>query len=146
MTAPVYILGGTQSDFSLNWTRDNKSLFDLFSDTVLKALEKTGLDPKDVDVGHVGNFVAELFTGQGMLGGYFGHVHPDFSGMPASRHEGACASGSLAILAAMSDIQSGRYDLACVAGIEMMRNVHGDQAAKNLGAAAWVPVDNPSPY
>ena len=138
MTAPVYILGGTQSDFSLNWTRDNKSLFDLFSDTVLKALEKTGLDPKDVDVGHVGNFVAELFTGQGMLGGYFGHVHLDFSGMPASRHEGACASGSLAILAAMSDIQSGRYDLACVAGIEMMRNVHGDQAAKNLGAAAWV--------
>ena len=89
-------------------------------------------------MGHVGNFVAELFTGQGMLGGYFGHVHPDFSGMPSSRHEGACASGSLAILAAMADIESGRYETACVVGVELMRNVPGSIAAKNLGAAAWV--------
>ncbi|MFN3214833.1 MAG: acetyl-CoA acetyltransferase [Henriciella sp.] len=137
MSNAVYILGGVQTDFSSNWTRNNKSLFDLFSDTVLKALEATDLDAKDVDVGHVGNFVAELFTGQGMLGGFFGHVHPDFSGMPASRHEGACASGSLATMAAMADIESGRYGLACVAGIELMRNVDGDLAADHLGAAAW---------
>jgi acetyl-CoA C-acetyltransferase len=138
MSQKVYILGGAQSDFSKNWSRENKSLFDLFSETVLEGLENAQLDPGDVQVGHVGNFVAELFTGQGMLGGYFGHVHPDFSGMPASRHEGACASGSLAILAAMSDIESERYDLVCVAGIELMRNVPGEEAAKNLGAAAWV--------
>jgi len=138
MTGKVYILGGAQTDFSLNWSRNNKSLFDLFSAAVLSGLEDTRLEPKDIEVGHVGNFVAELFTGQGMLGGYFGHVHPDFSGMPAARHEGACASGSLAILAAMADIESGRYDTACVAGVELMRNVPGEVAAKNLGAAAWV--------
>lgn len=138
MSEKIYILGGAQTDFSKNWSRDNKSLFDLFSTTVLDGLEDTGLDPKDIEVGHVGNFVAELFTGQGMLGGYFGHVHPDFSGMPAARHEGACASGSLAALAAMADLESGRYDLACVAGIELMKNVPGQKAAENLGAAAWV--------
>ena len=137
MTKPIYILGGTQTDFSKNWTRDNRTLFDLFSETVLSALENSKLDPKDIDVGHVGNFVAELFAGQGMLGGFFGHVHPDFAGMPASRHEGACASGSLATLAAMADIESGRYDLACVVGIELMRNVPGEVAADHLGAAAW---------
>ncbi len=137
MTEPVYILGGVQTDFSKNWTRDNRTLFDLFSETVFAGLEASKLEPKDVDVGHVGNFVAELFAGQGMLGGYFGHIHPDFSGMPAARHEGACASGSLAILAAMADIESGRYDLACVVGIELMRNVPGDIAADHLGAAAW---------
>ncbi len=137
MSETIYILGGTQTDFSKNWTRDNRTLFDLFSDTVLAGLEAARIEPKDVEVGHVGNFVAELFTGQGMLGGYFGHVHPDFSGMPASRHEGACASGSLAMLAAMADIESGRYDLACVVGLELMRNVPGDLAADHLGAAAW---------
>ena len=42
------------------------------------------------------------------------------------------------MLAAMRDIESGHYDLACVAGIELMRNVHGDIAANNLGAACWV--------
>ena len=138
MSQKIYILGGAQTDFSKNWSRDNKSLFDLFSASVLDGLEDAGLDAKEVEVGHVGNFVAELFTGQGMLGGYFGHVHPEFSGMPASRHEGACASGSLAALAAMADLESGRYGLACVAGIEMMKNVPGQKAAENLGAAAWV--------
>lgn len=134
----IYILGGSQTDFSQNWVRSNRSLYDLFSHAVLAGLEDAKLEPKDIEVGHVGNFVAELFAGQGMLGGFFGHVHPDFSGMPASRHEGACASGSLAILAAMADLESGRYQTACVAGVEMMRNVSGEIAAQNLGAAAWV--------
>lgn len=138
MTKSIYILGGHQTDFSMNWAKNGLSLFDLFSDSILRALEKSKLEAKDIEVGHVGNFVAELFAGQGMLGGFFGHVHPDFSGMPASRHEGACASGSLAILAAMADLESGRYDLACVAGVELMRNVSGQQAADNLGAAIYV--------
>lgn len=138
MSGKVYVLGGHQTDFAQNWTREDLDLFDLFSRTVREGLAKTRLDPKDIEVGHVGNFVAELFTGQGMLGGFFGHVHKDFSGMPASRHEGACASGSLAILGAMTDIESGRYDLACVAGVELMRNVSGQQAADNLGAAIYV--------
>ncbi|GGX70300.1 acetyl-CoA acetyltransferase [Litorimonas cladophorae] len=138
MGKKIYILGGAQTDFSENWSRSNKSLFDLFSSAVLSGLDDADLEPKDIEVGHVGNFVAELFTGQGMLGGYFGHVHPDFSGLPSSRHEGACASGSLAILAAMRDIESGHYKTACVVGVELMRNVPGAIAAKNLGAAAWV--------
>ncbi|WP_372783347.1 acetyl-CoA acetyltransferase [Litorivivens sp.] len=134
----VFILGGAQTDFGRNWTRDDKTLFDLFATAVNSGLDACQLEAREVQVGHVGNFVAELFTGQGMLGGFFGHVHPDFAGMPASRHEGACASGSLAMLAAMRDIESGHYDLACVAGVELMRNVHGDTAAANLGAACWV--------
>lgn len=133
----IYVLGGAQTDFAENWTRAKRSLFDLFSHGVLAALEDANVDAADIQVGHVGNFVAELFTHQGMLGGFFGHVHKDFSGMPASRHEGACASGSLAILAAMADLESGRYQTACVAGVELMRNVSGEIAAQNLGAAAW---------
>jgi acetyl-CoA C-acetyltransferase len=138
MKQKIYLIGGAQTDFSENWSRSNKSIFDLFSDAVLAALQNANLEPGDIDVGHVGNFVGELFTGQGMLGGYFGHVHPEFSGMPASRHEGACASGSLAALAAMADLESGRYETACVAGIELMRNVPGEVATQYLGAAAWV--------
>ncbi len=137
MAGPVYILGGTQTDFASNWAREDKSLFDLFAHTVREALEICRLDASEVEVGHVGNFVAELFAGQGLLGGFFAHADPGFSGMPSGRHEGACASGSLAALAAMADIESGRYGLACVAGIELMRNVSGKLAADHLGAAAW---------
>ena len=60
--------------------------------------------------------------------------------MPASRHEAACASGSLAVLAAAADIDSGRYGTAMVLGMEMMRNVPGvtaafrDEMATNFGS------------
>jgi acetyl-CoA C-acetyltransferase len=43
----------------------------------------------------------------------------------------------MAILAAMADIEAGRYGVAAVLGIELMRNVSGQTAAEYLGAAAW---------
>jgi acetyl-CoA C-acetyltransferase len=66
----------------------------------------------------------------------FAAAHPDLAGVPAGRHEGACASGSLALLAAMADLESGRYGLAAVVGIEQMRNVPGEQAAQYIGGPA----------
>ncbi len=133
----VYILGGWQSDFRRNWAREGMEIADGFAETLTGGLEATGLEPGDIDVGHVGNFVGDLFAGQGMLGGFFALSDQRFDGMPASRHEGACASGSLAILAAMADIESGRYGTAAVLGLELMRNVPGQTAAEHLGAAAW---------
>jgi acetyl-CoA C-acetyltransferase len=134
----VYILGGWQSDFAANWAREGKELGDAFVETVHAGLDAAQLDPSEIECGHVGNFVGELFAGQGLLGGFFGLAHPDFDGMPTSRHEGACASGSLAILAAAAEIEAKRYDLACVIGLEMMRNVPGRKAAEYLGAACYV--------
>ena len=133
----TYILGGWQSDFSQVWSRQGIELADAFSEGVNQALAATALDATDIETGHVGNFVGELFAGQGLLGGFFGLADPAFDGMPAARHEAACASGSVALLAATAEIEAGRYDLACVVGIEQMRNVPGKMAAEHLGAAAW---------
>lgn len=138
MASDIFILGGYQTDFARNYSRDGLTIFDLLKDGVEGAFASAEIDPEDIEVAHVGNFVGELFTGQGMLGGFLGHVHPDLAGIPASRHEGACASGSLAILAAMADIEAGRYDCALVLGIEYMRNVPGKIAGDHLGAAVWV--------
>ncbi|GGH07516.1 acetyl-CoA acetyltransferase [Glycocaulis albus] len=137
MTAPVFILGGSQSDFSANWTRGGKSLFDLIEETTRAALDDVRMDAAEIDAVHVGNFAGELFCGQGMLGGFMGHIDPGFEGKPTSRHEAACASGSMAILAAMSDILAGHYGTIAVVGVEMMRNVPGETAAQHLGSAAW---------
>jgi acetyl-CoA C-acetyltransferase len=134
----VYILGGWQSDFSVNWARQGMSLTDAFAQAVGEGLAAVDLDPGDLETGHVGNFAGELFAGQGLLGGFFGQVHPALDGLPTARHEAACASGSVAILAATAEIEAGRYDLACVVGIEQMRNVPGQTAAEHLGSAAWV--------
>ena len=136
MQQEVYVLGGFQTDFAQNWQRSGLELFDVFRSTVLQGLTAAQLAPDDVDVAHIGNFAAELFCGQGHLGGFFAASDPAFSGIPSGRHEGACASGSLAALAAAANIEAGRYGLAAVIGIEQMRNVPGAQAAANIGGPA----------
>jgi acetyl-CoA C-acetyltransferase len=135
--ADTYIIGGYQTDFARNWNREGKELVDLFGEALDGALEDSGLQPGDLDVAHVGNFVAELFAGQGLIGGFFAQRYPELSGLPTSRHEAACASGSMAILAAMRDIEAGHYGTACVLGIELMRNVDGQTGAEHLGSACW---------
>jgi acetyl-CoA C-acetyltransferase len=136
MTTRVYLLGGYQTDFADNWARNGMEIADMMRHTVLQGLAETKLEPQDVEVAHIGNFAAELFCNQGHLGGLFAACDPEFAGLPASRHEGACASGSLAMLAASADIEAGRYGLAAVVGIEQMRNVPGEQAAQYIGGPA----------
>ena len=138
MTKPeIFVLGGAQTDFSANYDREGRGMYDLFADAVTGALEETGVAASEIETAHVGNFVGELFAGQGQLGGFFGHVHADLAGVPAARHEAACASGSIALLAAGAELEAERYDVALVVGLELMRNVPGQTAAEYLGAAAW---------
>lgn len=134
----VYILGGSQTDFARNWAREGLEISDMFADSLCEAIANASIEPAEIEVGHVGNFVGELFTGQGLLGGFFGQVYPELSGIPTSRHEAACASGSIAILSAMREIEAGHYDTACVLGLELMRNVNGKTGAEYLGAARWM--------
>src|SRR5512145_781504 len=133
----VYVLGGYQTDFARNWTKENKHFSALMREGVLGALEACQIAPEEVQSAHVGNFAAELYCMQGHLGAFFTEVDPKFSGLPTSRHEAACASGSIALLAAGAEIEAGRYDLQAVVGIEQMKTVSAAKGGSYLGTAAW---------
>ena len=141
MALPVYVLGGYQTDFARNWTKENKHIVAMLREAVTGGLEATGLEPKDVEVAHVGNFAAELYCMQGHLGAFLIDVDPAFSGLPTSRHEAACASGSIAILAASAEIEAGRYDCALVVGVEQMKTVDPKTGGDYLGTAAWYEIE-----
>ncbi|MER5888187.1 acetyl-CoA acetyltransferase [Streptomyces sp. NPDC001941] len=134
----VWVLGGHQTDFARNWARAGLGWSDLVGEVVQGTLDDCGVAAEDVDVVHVGNAFGQLFTGQGQLGGMPATVDEGLWGLPASRHEAACASGGIAVLSAMADIEAGRYDCALVIGVELEKTVPGDEAARHLGAAAWV--------
>ena len=134
----TWVAGGYQTDFARNWSRDGLGFAELVDDVVAHTLDDARIAPADVGVIHVGNAFGQLFTGQGQLGGMPATVRPDLWEVPASRHEAACASGGVALLAALADLESGRYDCALVLGVELERTVPGDEAARHLGAAAWV--------
>ncbi len=138
MSSPVYVLGGSQTDFAQRAGDGPEALYDLLAKASSEALDDAGVAAEDIEVGHVGNLAGELFCGQAQLGGMLASLDPAFAMLPTSRHEAACASGSIAVLAAMADLESGRYDVALVIGAEVMRNVSSKQAAEHLGSAAWV--------
>src|ERR1700757_4220988 len=134
----VWLLGGYQTDFARNFTREGLDFADLTTEVVHRTLETCRVDASDVDVVHVGNAFGELFAGQGHLGAMPATVCEELWGVPATRHEAACASGSVAVLAAMADLRSGSYSSALVVGVELEKTVPGDTAARYLGAAAWI--------
>ena len=70
----VYVLGGAQTDFSRNWAREGLDIYDLFAAALTGAVESTGIEPGQIESGHVGNFVGDLFARQGLLNAFFGHV------------------------------------------------------------------------
>lgn len=137
----VYILGGFQTDFARNWTKEGKHISAMIREAVDGCLAATGVTPQQIEVGHVGNFAAELYSMQGHLGAFLVDVDPAFSGLPTGRHEAACASGSIALLAASAEIEAGRYDCALVVGVEQMKTVSPAIGGDYLGTAAWYELE-----
>jgi acetyl-CoA C-acetyltransferase len=136
-TENVWILGGYQSDFARNFTREGHDFADLTAEVVDNTLAAARVDAADIGVIHVANAFGEMFARQGHLGAMPASVNDGLWDTPASRHEAACASGSVATLAAISDLRSGAYGTALVVGVELEKTVPGDTAAQHLGAAAW---------
>lgn len=134
----MFVLGGAQSDFSRHLSREGREISDLVGELVDGALADAQLEATEVGVIHVGNAFGQLFNRQGQLGAMPATVRPALWGVPAARHEAACASGSIAILAAMAELAAGIYDVALVLGVEQERNVGGEEAARHLAAAAWI--------
>ena len=135
---PVWIVGGFQSDFARNFTKESLEIGDLVRETATGTLARAGISAGQVEVIHVANAMGEFYVKQGHLGSMVASVVPELAGIASTRHEAACASGGVALMAAMADLESGRYDVALVLGVEIERNVPGALGAGYLASAAWV--------
>src|ERR1700752_3233792 len=133
----VWILGGYQSDFARNLSKENRDFAALTAEVVDGTLAAATVHAADIGLVHVGNAFGEMSPRQGHSGAMPATVCDELWDTPATRHEAACASGSVARLAAMADLRSGAYGTALVVGVELEKTVPGDTAAQHLGAAAW---------
>ena len=141
MASDTWILGGYQSDFARTLAKEGAGIGDLAREVVLATLEAAAVGPGAVESIHVGNAFGQLYCGQGHLGAMVATVVPELWGVPAMRHEAACASGSVATLAAAAEIEAGRYDCVLVVGVEQEKTMPTSEAAKVQAAAAWVGPD-----
>lgn len=141
----VYVLGGAQTDFERNWTKEGKNLIALMKEAVEDGFNNVGITFDDVSslnkdnrvACFVGNFIAEQYISQGHLGAFLTEVNPAFYGVPSARYEAACASSSVALDAAITKVQNGDYDVAIVLGWELMKTVDSKIGGDILGRAAF---------
>lgn len=141
----IYVLGGAQTDFERNWSKEGKGVIALLKEIVedgLKAVDMTYddivlLNKQNKVACFVGNFIAEYYINQGHLGALLTEVHPAFYGVPSARYEAACASGSVAIDSAITKIKSGDIEVAIVIGFELMKTVDSKTCGDFLGRAAY---------
>jgi acetyl-CoA C-acetyltransferase len=145
MSEKVYVLGGEQTDFQRNWTKEGKTFMSMMREIMIDALDKVGIDLSEIKklnkdnrvAVFVGNFDAEQYANQGHMGAFLTEVDPAFFGVPSARYEAACASGSVAIDAAATHIRAKDYDVAIVLGIEVMKTVSSAIGGDFLGTAAY---------
>lgn len=133
----IRILGGYQTDFARNWLKEGGSIVDALKECISGALEATELNASAIETIHVGNAAAELFLSQAHLGALSLEADTSLRGLPSARHEAACASGGVAVLAATAELQAGRYEVAIVIGIEQMKTVNPETCGDFLGTASW---------
>ncbi len=126
----VAIVGVGLSRWGEIW---DASLRTLWADAALAALADAGLDR--VDSITVGSMSSGLFVGQEHIGPLLADELA-MPGVPATRVESACASGSLAVKAGFAEIAAGLADIVLVTGVEKMTDVSGDECTAALASAA----------
>ena len=86
MSQNVWILGGYQSDFARNLTRESRDYADLTREIVDQTLAEAMIDATDIDVVHVANAFGEMFAQQGHLVAMPARVDDGLLDTPATRH------------------------------------------------------------
>lgn len=130
----VAVIGIGMTKFGELW---DKSFRDLVAEAGIKAIMDAGIEGKDIDAMYIGGMSSGGFVEQE-------HVAPlaievagleDFH-IPATRVEGACASGGIATRQGYIAVASGMHDIVLVGGAEKMTDVVGTEATNVLASAA----------
>jgi len=130
----VAVIGIGLTKFGELW---DKSYRQLIAEAGSKAILDSGIEGKDIDAMYIGSMSSGRFIGQEHIGALvadasgFSHTH-----IPATRVEGACASGALAVRQGYLSIVSGLNDVVVIGGIEKMNDVGGASATETLATAA----------
>jgi acetyl-CoA C-acetyltransferase len=136
----IAIAGAGASKFGASKDKLGRELFtEAFLDMIASA--ERGIDIKDIEALYLGSAAPMSFEGQAhlaaIIAGQVGLVN-----RPATRVEGACASGGLALREGIIAIASGLYDIVLVGGVEKMTNLPTSEVTDVLAAFSDTPYES----
>jgi acetyl-CoA C-acetyltransferase/acetyl-CoA acyltransferase len=94
---------------------------------------------KNVDEFVIGNFMASRFNNQANLAGFGPYIDEGLRYKPATRVEGACGSGALALTAGIKSVLAETADVVLSLGVEVQNTVKAIYGADILAGAGWFP-------
>ena len=110
----VAVLGTGHSNYMF---RSEKPSTELMSETAMDAIIDSGLMPGDIQAFLMGNAWGAFEEGQSTLQSYVANEIGCYN-IPATRLEGACSSGTMAVREGFIWVASGFYDIVLVGGVE----------------------------
>ena len=113
---------------------EGRGLVDIAVAACREALADAAVPREKIQALYVGNFIGERLAGQGALAGMVAN-RLGISGIPATKTEGACASGGIALRLGVLGIALGLYDFVLVAGAEKMTAASTAEVTAGLATA-----------
>lgn len=130
MKPVVSVIGVATTQFGELWGVSPRTLA---QDAVSKAVYDAKISQSQIQGLFVGNMLSGILGGQEHLGAFFADELHMF--VPAFKIEGACASGGLAMHAAVNALMSGQYETVLVLGVEKMTDHKPEDVATALMGA-----------
>jgi acetyl-CoA C-acetyltransferase len=113
---------------------EGRGLVDIAVAACREALADAAVPRGKIQALYLGNFIGERLAGQGALAGMVAN-RLGMSGIPATKTEGACASGGIALRLGVLGIALGLYDFVLAAGAEKMTAASTAEVTAGLATA-----------
>jgi acetyl-CoA C-acetyltransferase len=120
-----------------------KTQVEMFAEAAMEAITESGLGLKDIQAVNVGNADGNIEEGQAVIAPMCA-ADIGLSGTPATRFEGACASGTIAIRDAFIWVASGFYDIVLAGGTERQRIMSTPLATRVMGMGVHSRYETPT--
>jgi len=112
----------------------DRSIQQLAIEAAVAAIRDAGIDRHEIGALYLGNFVAGPLVNQEILAGLVAD-ELQLPGVPATKVEGACASGGIALRHACLAVATGECDVALAVGVEKMSHASNAQTTSALNCA-----------
>ena len=113
---------------------DDKSLKEIAAEACVGAMDDAKISPKQIEEFVLGNFASGNLTRQETVAPIVANAI-GLANIPATKVEGACASGGIALRYGYQMVASGIHDFVLVAGVEKMTAATTSKAIESLVAA-----------
>ena len=135
----VAIVGVGMTRFGLS----QKTQVEMFAEAATDAVNASNLKLKDIQALYVGNADGNVEEGQAVMAPMCA-ADLGLSGLPATTFQGACSSGTLAIINAFVWVGSGIFDIVLAGGTERQRTMSTPLATRMMGSGVHSKYETPT--